>query len=226
MTKLPHRLALVLVASVSLGLSSVWAWAAPGPRAAAQHGPTTFRVAAGAGSKQAGPTLSTPVSPKPLTSKQRKSALRGLGIKTPPGPEYAHVAPGHANAPGKMALVFVGTSVVNGIAGFASFAGHGNANTPPAKVVLASTKDPQYAGLWIKAEHAGARYLLECGVSADEKLNIGLAADGSASQVQALPAGASQVTWFFESPDDKWHSFQLRAHFAWSFHGCTATRVP
>lgn len=221
MTHVARRIAPILIAAAALGLPSDRVQAAP--RGTAHRAPTAFGVASGGGTKlTAG---SAPVaSPGALTLQQRKKLLSGLGVDDPPGSQYAHASPGHAAVPGKMALVFVGAAVTNASADFASFAGY--ATKSYTKLAALKAKDPQYAGLWLKSEKAGARYLVECAVSSDDKLGLGLISDGGATQLQFLPAGATQIAWLVVSPDAKWHSYRLQGSSGWSLHGCTATRVP
>ena len=225
MTHLARRFALVVAASATLGLSSDRVDAAPrgASNNASKRGPVTFDVATGKGAKQV-VAKAPPAAPKPLSNEQRTELLRGFGVSDPPNATYAHASPGRSNIPGRMSLVFVGASVVNGSADFVSFPGYGT--TSPTKLHVAKMKDPQFAGLWIKSEHPGARYLVECGVSTDHELGLGLEADGNPVQFQIVAAGSSQVAWLVDSPDAQWHSYELQGASAWSMHGCKATRVP
>lgn len=164
--------------------------------------------------------------PKSLSSTEKAALLhQEFGIDAEPSSTYARVDPSDAEAKGKASLVFAGAEIVNAAQSFASWKALDEDDFLEAFAhAFSGVPYPHYAGLWLKAEGQGSRYLVDCSVWSDGA-GFGVAFDDGTSQSHNLPAGNVHLTWVVESPDAGWHAFRFGGQNAWGLHGCRIDRV-
>ncbi|MEM6989875.1 MAG: hypothetical protein AAF721_05245 [Myxococcota bacterium] len=205
------------LATVALFAFAATAAARPTARAARTAKPITRAPGVAKPASLVGQGLSAWSGPSGLSTAAKKAVVHAAGIDAAPGTVYARASAQQPMEPNKMALVPVEAEVLNPIGNFVSFAKRSK-----------TSKHDRFAGLWLKSAAPGARYLMDCAVRvvpSQGMATVIVKFEDGRMMADRLPAGDHHVSWVVDSPDAKWHSFQIRSSSRWSLHGCESTRL-
>ena len=168
------------------------------------------------------PPVDIAPAPRPLSRAQLAAAIRAAGLQATPGTRYFQVSPGSPFAANRGAIVFIKAAVVDGSAN--------RAELWPATNRLGDLPDnPSFEmnsllALWIKAEAAGRRYIVDCSVKVFEGGRIRAVGPGVAV-TQTMPREPSHFTFAVQAQDAQWHGYNLYSGGLWNFYGCDVIRL-